>query len=197
MTPFTILAGIDYSETSSLVVQQAIELARQKDAGELHFLHVKPGSEGADEGRDVRRAELQEWLAARMTGADGVPYTVRVVAHEANGDPGHVILEMASELLADVVVVGTHGRKGVQRLLMGSVAETVVRSCGCPVLVVRPKAHEEKVPHIAPPCPRCVEVRAQSKGETFWCEQHSERHGRRHTYYDTRASTWVSHRILA
>jgi nucleotide-binding universal stress UspA family protein len=196
-TPPTILAAIDYSETSSLVVQQAVELARQKDVGELHFLHVKEGSDDDEEGREARQAELQEWLEARMKGAEGVPYTVKVVAHEANGHAATVILEMASDLLADVVVVGTHGRKGMQRLLLGSVAETVVRNCGCPVLVVRAKSHEHAATQIEPPCPRCVEARIQSKGEVLWCEQHLEKHGRRHTYYNTRLSTWVSQRILA
>jgi nucleotide-binding universal stress UspA family protein len=197
MTPPTILAAIDYSATSALVVQQAVQLARQKDAGELHFLHVKESSEDDEEGREARQAELQEWLEARMKGAEGVPYTVKVIAHEASGDAATVILEMASDLLADVVVVGTHSRKGMQRLLMGSVAEMVVRNCGCPVLVVRAKAHEVAVPQIEPPCPRCVEARIQSQGETLWCEQHREKHGRRHTYYNTRLSTWASQRILA
>jgi nucleotide-binding universal stress UspA family protein len=197
LTPNTILAAIDYSETSSLVVEQAVELARQKDAGELHFLHVSMRASDDEEGRDARRAELAEWLDARLQGADGVPYTVKVVAHEASGDPANVILEMASDLLADVVVVGTHGRTGLRRVLMGSVAESVVRHSGCPVLVVRAKQHEQPLlPQIEPPCPRCVETRVQSKGETLWCEQHSEKHGRRHTYYNTRLSTWVSQRML-
>jgi nucleotide-binding universal stress UspA family protein len=196
-TPATILAAIDYSEASPLVVQQAVEIARQKDAGELHFLHVNPRSpEGDEEGREARQAELQEWLDARLQGPDGVPYTVRVVAHAASGDPGSVILEMASDLLADMVVVGTHGRKGMQRLIMGSVAESVVRHCGCPVLVIRPKVHDQAIPQIAPPCPRCVETRVETKGATLWCEQHSEKHGRRHTYYNTRLNTWVSQRMM-
>jgi nucleotide-binding universal stress UspA family protein len=197
-TPGTILAAIDYSETSLLVVQQAVEIARPKGAGELHFLHVSLSSPQNDEqGREARQAELQEWLDARLQGADGVPDTVRVFAHAASGDPASVILEMASDLLADMVVVGTHGRTGMERLLMGSVAQSVVRKCGCPVLVVRPKVHDQATPQIAPPCPRCVEARLESKGSTLWCEQHSEKHGRRHTFYNTRLSTWVSTRMLA
>jgi hypothetical protein len=84
---------------------------------------------------------------------------------------------------ADLVVVGTHGRRGLTRLMLGSVAEGTVRLAPCPVLVVRPKAVPAAVPTIQPPCPRCVEARTASGGKQFWCEQHSERHGQRHTYH--------------
>jgi hypothetical protein len=106
-----------------------------------------------------------------------------------------VIIETASDLLANLVVVGTHGRRGLSRMVLGSVAEAVVRNAGCPVLVVRPQMHEQAVPRIEPPCPRCVEARSKSEGREFWCEQHAEKHGRRHTYYNTRHQTWVNQRI--
>ena len=193
-TPVSVLAAIDYSDSSSLVVQHAVEAARQMKAEEIHFLHVRTAERGE---ADVEgpRAEFEEWLAARLGGPDGVPQSVKVVAHEARGNPADVIIETASDLLANLVVVGTHGRKGLQRMVMGSVAEAVVRSAGCPVLVVRPQMHEQRVPRIEPPCPRCVETRVETEGRQLWCEQHSEKHGRRHTYYNTRHQTWVNQRI--
>jgi nucleotide-binding universal stress UspA family protein len=191
-TPITILAAIDFSETSSLVVEHALDTARRTKAEEIHFLHVSTTDRDETE---LEGAELREWIAARVPGVDGVPHTVKVVAHEASGNPADVIVEMASDLLAAVVVVGTHGRKGLQRMLLGSVAEAVVRKAGCPVLVVRPMMHQEPVPRIEPPCPRCVERRITTGGRELWCEQHAEKHGRRHTYYNTRLSTWVNQRI--
>jgi nucleotide-binding universal stress UspA family protein len=196
-TPISILAAIDYSDTSSLAVQEAVEMARQKNAGQLHFLHVSHLLADDNDGREARRTELLDWLSARLQGAEGVPHTVKVVGHEASGDPARVIVEMANDLVVDVVVVGTHSRKGVQRALMGSVAEWVVRHCGCPVLVVRNKLDQHPVPQIEPPCPRCVEARVTSQGAKLWCEQHSEKHGRRHTYYNTRLSTWVTERMIS
>jgi nucleotide-binding universal stress UspA family protein len=193
-TPTTVLAAIDFSETSSLVVQQTIETARRAIAQEIHFLHVGTSTRDEEE-LEAARTELQEWLAARLYGPDGVPHTVKVVAHEAGGNPADVIVQMASDLIAAVVVVGTHGRKGVQRMLLGSVAEAVVRNAGCTVLVVRPPAHQELVPRIEAPCPRCVKTRIETAGRDLWCEQHLEKHGRRHTYYNTRLSTWVNQRI--
>jgi len=192
----SILAAIDYSDTSALVVREAVELARQKQAAQLHFLHVNH-SLPHDPGQDARHAELLEWLGARLVGPGGVPHTVKVVAHELSGDVAKLIVEMAADLSAEVVVVGTHGRKGIERLLLGSVAAAVVQTCGCPVLVVRPKLHHHPAVQIEPPCPRCVEVRAQSQGQTYWCEQHSEKHARRHTYYDPRAASWVNQRMLS
>jgi nucleotide-binding universal stress UspA family protein len=203
-TPITLLAAIDYSETASLVVQHILAMARQTRAAEVHFLHVhalhamptlRDAEQRAADEREARRAELQAWLSARLQDPDGSLASMRFVAHEAGGNPAEVIVEMANDLLASVVIVGTHGRKGMQRMVMGSVSEAVVRNAGCPVFVVRPQQHHQAVPAIEPPCPRCVEARIQSHGEVYWCEQHSEKHGRRHTYYNTRLSTWVNQRI--
>jgi hypothetical protein len=80
-------------------------------------------------------------------------------------------------------VIGTHGRRGLKRFLLGSVAEGVVRMAHCAVLVVRPEEEKAEVPSIEPPCPKCVEERKKTEGKEFWCEQHRERHGQRHTYH--------------
>jgi nucleotide-binding universal stress UspA family protein len=193
-TPTTVLAAIDFSGASDLVVEQALDMARQANAHEIHFLHVRPTprDEASVEGQQT---EFEEWLDARVRDHGSVPYTIKVVAHEAYGNPADVIVEMAGDLLASAVIVGTHGRKGFQRMVMGSVAESVVRNAGCPVLVVRPQMHNQPAPRIEPPCPRCVERRLETGGEQLWCEQHSEKHGRRHTYYNTRLDTWVNQRV--
>jgi nucleotide-binding universal stress UspA family protein len=192
---FSILAAIDFSDTSSLVVQEAVELARRKHAAQLHFLHVN-ATPMDDAERDAQQAELLEWLGVRLKGSAAVPQGVSVVGHLQSGDPAKLILEMAGDLSADMVVVGTHGRKGIQRLLLGSVAAAVVKDCGCPVLVVRAKVHDHPSLRVEPPCARCVETRIQSHGQTFWCEQHQEKHGRRHTYYNQHAASWSSHRMM-
>jgi nucleotide-binding universal stress UspA family protein len=116
-----------------------------------------------------------------------------VVAHQRVDVPSEEIARLASELDADLIVVGTHGRRGLSRLLLGSVAEGTVRLAPCPVLVVRPKTQPEAAPAIEPACPRCVETRRQTHGAELWCEQHRERHGERHTYHQgDRASREVN-----
>lgn len=195
--PTTILVAVDFSEPSALAVPQAVDLARLKDASELHFLHVsKADDDDDDDEREARRQHLLGWLRDHLRSGDGAPHTVKIVGHQASGDPAEVIVQMANDLLADFVVVGTHGRTGVQRMVMGSVAEKVVRNCGCPVLVARAKVHQHTVPQIEPPCSRCVETRVETEGDELWCEQHRTKHGRRHTYYNTRLSSWVSQRIM-
>jgi nucleotide-binding universal stress UspA family protein len=189
---FTILAAVDYSDVASLVVEEAVELARQKRASQLHINQAPPDAAG----QEARHAELLEWLSARLGHDHGIPPETRVIGHELSGDPAALILETTRDVEADTVLVGTRGRRGIERLLMGSVAAAVVRHAGCPVWVIRPKQHEPAAPQIEPPCSRCVETRAASQGQALWCEQHVQRHGRRHTYYDPRASSWVTQRLM-
>jgi nucleotide-binding universal stress UspA family protein len=111
----------------------------------------------------------------------------RVVTHIRVGSPAREIAQLAADLDADMVIVGTHGHTAVRRLLLGSVTEDIMRLARCPVLVVRPKDHfnavTEHVPEIEPPCPACVQTRQQSGGAEMWCSQHNHRHGGRHTYH--------------
>jgi len=193
-SPIILLAAVDYSELSQLVIEYAVDTMR-RNLGEAHFLHVSNDAPSSAIENSRRNAELLDWIGQKLAATVGIPGAVTVVAHEAHGDPAKVIVQTASDLRADVVIVGTHGRRGVQRVMMGSTAEMVVRRSGCPVLVVRPKVHEHGAPEIEAPCARCVATRVESQGALFWCAQHQERHGRRHTYYDARAGSWVTERL--
>jgi hypothetical protein len=108
----------------------------------------------------------------------------RIVTHLRWETTAQQIAQLASDLEADLVIVGTHGRRGIARVLLGSSAEGVVRLAPCPVLVTRPKQLQD-VPRIEPPCPECLRVRNETQGERLWCDQHSERHGQRHVYQRT------------
>jgi nucleotide-binding universal stress UspA family protein len=66
----------------------------------------------------------------------------RVVTHARIGDASSTLLQMAVDYDADVLIVGTHARRGVDRLMLGSVAERLVREARCPVLIARPKQQE-------------------------------------------------------
>lgn len=120
-----------------------------------------------------------EAKVAEITDAGGL---ARVVTHIAVGAAPQQIAQLASDLEANILVLGTHGRRGVERLLLGSVAEGVVRMAHCPVLVVRATESTPRVPEIEPPCPLCLEARRTSAGKDFWCQRHSEHHPRAHTY---------------
>ena len=93
-----------------------------------------------DAGPDLKGPHLLEKIVARDARA-GFVYEHRLVT----GDPASSIVNLAEMEGADLIVMGTHGRTGFSRLLMGSVAELVVRRAKCPVLTFKQPAHEPAV----------------------------------------------------
>jgi nucleotide-binding universal stress UspA family protein len=202
--PYLIVVGIDYSPAGDRALDRAFELATEKRNAEVHIVHVLQsltaitpleGTVGAiapdaavlNAASEQLRAYADQRLRrfrerAAGAGASGTLF-LRAVSHLRLDAAAHEIAQLAADLEADLVVVGTHGRRGAARLLLGSVAESVVRLAPCPVLVEREKTTEENVPRIEPACPLCVEARRTSGGSELWCAQHRERHGRRHTYH--------------
>jgi len=137
------LVPLDFSEHANQALDYAINLAGKLDA-RLTLLHVIQSVPlgGADMGVTLPYAYLQDLEAeimqsmesylARVTtaGLEGTTVVVR-------GVPFHEILETAKTQLVDLIIMGTHGRTGLQHVLLGSVAEKVVRLAPCPVLVAR------------------------------------------------------------
>jgi universal stress protein family protein len=124
---------------------------------------------------DDIRAKLQQLAAELPTDSEHIHLHVRI------GSPDVEIAQLASDVAADWVVVGTHNHTGLERLLLGSVAASLVRNAPCPVLVCRPKS----VPtwqRIAPPCADCRAVQETTGRTTLWCERHAQHHPRAHTY---------------
>ncbi|PMS14719.1 universal stress protein UspA [Trinickia dabaoshanensis] len=141
-----ILAPIDGSETSARAFDTALRLAREFNAQLLPLYVVDVPLVGADApGYDpsiVRDALFEEGsrvnaqAVAKME-AEGVSGTPKVVETSALGDDiAHSILRVANEAGADLVVMGTHGRRGFRRLILGSVAERFLRIASRPVLLV-------------------------------------------------------------
>jgi nucleotide-binding universal stress UspA family protein len=135
----TILHPTDFSERSGHAFRLACSLARDYKA-RLVVLHVLPPSiiaygEGiipvpVDEGR-------LESLKAEFDGLRLHCGHLQVEYRLAEGDPAAEILRTAEEGPCDLIVLGTHGRTGLGRLLLGSVAEEVVRKATCPVLTLK------------------------------------------------------------
>ena len=134
----TILHPTDFSDRSSHALHLAQALARDYQA-ELVVLHVVPQPiVGYGEGvippdPEVLVQEGREELD-RLLQTPAAIVARRRVEH---GDPAMTILRVAGEHHAGLIVMGTHGRTGLARLLMGSVAEQVVRRAPCPVLTVK------------------------------------------------------------
>jgi nucleotide-binding universal stress UspA family protein len=132
-----ILHPTDYSEHSDFAFRIACSLARDYRA-KLVLLHVALRSVTI-EGEAVVASRSEEYLQEEREKLERVsaPTEVRVERFVREGDPAGEILRAAQFTNADLIVMGTHGRTGLGRLLMGSVAEQVVRKAPCPVLTVR------------------------------------------------------------
>lgn len=148
-TPFRIVCGVDFSEIGDVALAHALRLAAGGgEGGELHVVHVATPDDFAKSHGSVheRRSILAEtipidvWNRIYRVGQaeTGLPH-MRVSVHVRFGEPASAIHQVAVDYDADLIVVGTHGRRGIQKLVIGSVAEQLVRIARVPVTVVRPK----------------------------------------------------------
>ncbi len=141
-----ILVPVDGSETSLLGLQHAILLAKDQKAA-LRFLHIVHDYLVADGRHGLARSnalleDLREQGQSILSDAIGRARKQGVEADSESvespmGPVGAVIAEYAGQWAADLIVLGTHGRRGIRRLVMGSDAEYVVRTATVPVLLVR------------------------------------------------------------
>jgi nucleotide-binding universal stress UspA family protein len=137
-----VLVPVDFSENSRKAVTYAKAFAKQSGAA-ITFLHVIQvnyayGEFGAVDftalEREMRAGAAKE-LAALVADAQSAGLTAASVVRE--GSPAKAIADVAQEQAIDLVVISTHGYTGLKHVLMGSIAEHVVRDAPCPVLVVR------------------------------------------------------------
>ena len=112
----------------------------------MHLLHVlgdvsAAGMTGAEllseppEARSMRLVDARDRLKHRITANDRV--TLRATSEVIFGSPAQIIVDYAADNQFDLIVMGTHGRTGMAHLLIGSVAERVVRTAGCPVFTTQ------------------------------------------------------------
>lgn len=160
MTPLfnTLLVASDFSPPSDAAVAYAGRLAQHHQA-RLLLLHIvelhgglhedtelrRPGTAESVRAGDYARAEAEANLQSQIQRL--VPASVEAVPVVLFGHPVECIAHHAPELGADLIVVGTHGRRGLSRALLGSVAERTVRLSTLPVLTVRaPAPHPAEAP---------------------------------------------------
>lgn len=189
-----VLAAVDVSPDWELVMARAVREAQVLNAG-LHAIFALSVPIAVDDAQAIAGAGMQ--VALKEQSELGRTHMATVLAYAASlgvparghvtvGEPWREIVQLATDLSADLVVVGTQDLQGVARLLLGSVAAQVARSAPCEVLVVRGKrAPTESVPEILPPCEDCLTAQQTSRGKTLWCARHLEKHPHAHTYGDT------------
>jgi nucleotide-binding universal stress UspA family protein len=133
-----ILLATDLSPASAGATDQALELTRALHADLLVVSVIdsaSPLSSGPVPRMDQRRAARE--LAAQALVVKGRRMGVSVAFLVWEGEPGPAIVEAAESEGVDLIVVGTHGRNRVERFVLGSVSDHVVRNAPCPVLIVR------------------------------------------------------------
>jgi nucleotide-binding universal stress UspA family protein len=202
--PYIVVVGMDFSDLANRALLEAFDLASRRNDAEVHVVSIVPGpnldpsyqipayalAASQDDNLVGAVERLRAHVQAQFEAFDAALTprprggSLKIVSHARVDSPVLGIVQLASDLGADLIVVGTHGRQGIARVLMGSVAESTVRHAQCPVLVIPPPGGVAPV-KIEPPCSMCLRARADSGGRELWCEQHRERHGRRHTYHQS------------
>lgn len=150
-----ILVPTDGSDTARTAVEHAIDLASKYDAT-VHALYVVDvdatsyslGSEQVDRIRQGNLDEMSEVTDAADAATGyvaevGADYGVDVVEHVTAGEPARAIRNFVADNDIDLVVMGSHGRSGLSRVVLGSVAEKVLRRTRLPVLVVDSRGQDD------------------------------------------------------
>lgn len=138
----TILVSLDLDDLAAVVLDDAVELAARLEA-RLHVVHaVTPPVIDVEVPSALVQASIDQVIAHERELLDPVVRGHRDAGRLSSvvtetGEPVDVILATADKLGADLIVVGTHGRRGISRLMLGSVAEQVARRALCPVMLIR------------------------------------------------------------
>lgn len=147
--PQQVVVAYDFSPSADHALQLALDVAVRDPQVVLHVLAAIPPEHGlpiapiahADYPyADNIHERLAELVRAGLAGRP-VDREVPFFVHARLGNPADEILHLAAEIGAHLVLVGSHGRTGVERALLGSVSERVVREARCPVMVARPREY--------------------------------------------------------
>ena len=144
-----VVVAFDFSPSSELALARAVEVVARAPQHVMHVAAILSEHAGALfgtlSGVSYHDAEkLQQLVSEKVAAAfEGRPSAAEVefYVHARIGKPHEEILDLAREVSADLLFIGSHGKSGIERMLLGSVSERVVREAQCPVMVVRDKTY--------------------------------------------------------
>ena len=145
-----IVVPVDFAENTDKLVAYACAVAERFEAA-IHFIHVVASYPGdvmigapfAEEYRDRIMFAAEERMKSLVEDCKGKGRTCSGIV--VGGEPVEKIVDLAASAAADLVVISTHGAKGLEKILLGSVAERVLKRAHCPVLIMNPfKALKKK-----------------------------------------------------
>ena len=144
-----IVVGVDMSETGDHALREGMRWCRELPGAELHVATVIPTPSDLHSAKkidvlsneirlrfDQLRGHVQTVCAPP---ADAEAFTQEIVFHVRLGEPASALHQVAVDVNADLIIVGTHARKGISKMLLGSVAEELIRTARMPVEIAHPK----------------------------------------------------------
>jgi nucleotide-binding universal stress UspA family protein len=141
MSKNNVVVAYDFSKHADVALQRAVEIACREPETVLHFITVIDSHETyqtADSVQQDLAGRLKAIFENRKPGGE-----IEFFVHARIGAPVREVLGLAEEIGADLIVMGSHGRGAVGRLLLGSVSTAVLHGARCPVLVVRLKGYKD------------------------------------------------------
>jgi nucleotide-binding universal stress UspA family protein len=143
----TIVVPVDFSEITDQLVEYAVYMAGKLSA-EIHFIHVVHFQVGdsmlgfsyVQDGEERLQTHAKEKMSDILTA--NKERCAECTGEVIIGDPVETIVDFAKEKAADMLIISTHGAKGLEKILLGSVAERVLKRVHCPVLFMNPHKHK-------------------------------------------------------
>ncbi len=147
---YGIVVGLDFTPAGDLALKEALARASERGDVEIHCVHAIDDIEQVF-GRGATKLERQEDLLEELprqlwehVGKVGracatLPSQASVHIHVRLGKPAETMMQIAVDYDCDMITIGTHGRTGFDKWVLGSVAEELVRKARCPVLVAKPR----------------------------------------------------------
>lgn len=143
--PVQVVVAYDFSPSAEEALMRAVDVAARAPKHVLHIVSaLDPFSHGRHTSHQAAEAvqqRIHERACAAFAGRETAA-EVQFYIHARIGQAAEQILDVAREVGADLIFIGSHGKTGIERLLLGSVSERVVREALCPVMVVRHKLYE-------------------------------------------------------
>ena len=189
---FAIVVGLDFGDGGGYAFERAGQLARAIPGSQIHLLHVFEKVLDAAQRNQIL-GQLRLYVNEKATSLGGL-VGVTVGIHLRAGDPVREILQLATDIRANLIVVGTRKGPHLNSWLLGAVAHRLLHSTACPVLVAGP--NPPPVPHapeIEPACPDCLSARSKATGASWWCPRHAGHAIRAHVYSYQREQPLASH----
>lgn len=172
----TVVCALDYSKGSEAALVRAADLSERLHA-RLHLLHAQPifqteyGSAlQPEEPEAVALDRLRTFAAEGLKGDDTLDELGPTLAVRQGEHAADIVITYGSEVDADLLVIGTHGRRGVRHLIVGSVAEEIVRRAPCPVLTV-PNAARRTAPSPSAPVLAPVDFSGSNRGALRYAKE--------------------------